>query len=148
MKGDMGGGDGSAKPKRETADRAPERNESSLKSAQSSLASALRYPRRMLVRMTEEERRLLGKRAHASYLSLSRYLVQTAMQGKSPPTQAEKEQLERLLFLLKRAATILTQLLGNARALRLTGADREMETYLANAVDLMTRLCNELKRRL
>jgi hypothetical protein len=112
------------------------------------LNAALRFPRRMLVRMTEEERRTLGKRAHAAYLSLSRYLVQTAMEGKAPPTQAEREQLERLLFLLKRAATILTQLLGNARALRLMGADKEMEGYLENAVDLMTRLCNELKRRL
>ena len=148
MKADMGGGDGSAKRRREAQDNHRESKESSVSSKRHALSSALRYPRRMLVRMTEEERRLLGKRAHASYLSLSRFLVQTAMQGKAPPTQAEKEQLERLLFLLKRAATILTQLLGNARTLRLTGADREMESYLENAVDLMTRLCNELKRRL
>ena len=138
MKADMGGGDGSAKRKRE------EREDSTTEKQN----SALRFPHRMLIRMTEEERRILGRRSHAAYLSLSRYLVQTAMQGKAPPTQAEKEQLERLLFLLKRAATILTQLLGNARALRLTGADKEMEGYLENAVDLMTRLCNELKRRL
>ena len=135
----MGGGDGSAKPKRE------ERDDSSTREKQT---SALRYPRRMLVRMTEEERRVLGRRSHAAYLSLSRYLVQTAMEGKAPPTQAEKEQLERLLFLLKRAATILTQLLSNARILRLTGANREMESHLEAAVELMTRLCNELKRRL
>lgn len=132
----MGGADGSARKKPE---QKPEPEETS---------TALHYPRRLLIRMTDEERRVLGKRAHASFLSLSRFLVQTAMQGKAPPTQAEREQLERLLFLLKRAATILTQLLGNARVLRLTGVDRDMESHLVNAVDLMNRLCSELKKRL
>ena len=132
----MEGGDGSARKKQEGRPEFDATN------------TSLRYPRRLLIRMTDEERRVLGKRAHAAYLSLSRYLVQSAMQGKAPPTEAEREQLERLLFLLRRAATILTQVLGNARVLRLTGVDRDMESHLVNAVELMNRLCQALKKRL
>lgn len=110
--------------------------------------SAIRYPRRLLIRMTTEERRTLGRKAHAAELSISRFVIQSAMRGKAPPSQAERAELESLMFLVKRAANVLTRLLANARAMRLIGADKEIEEQLKGASDILLRLLAELRRRL
>lgn len=109
--------------------------------------TTVRFVHRLLIRMTREERRLLGRKAHAAEMSLSRFLIQSAMRGKTPPTQAERAELESLMFLLRRAANILNRLLANTRAMRLVGADAEIENELKNARELLVRLLAELRRR-
>ena len=110
--------------------------------------SVVLYPHRLLVRMTMEERKTLGRKAYGADMSLSRFLVSAASQGKPPASKEERATLESLMFLVKSTANILVRLLANARAMHLVGVNKDIEARLISAHDLLLRLLAELRKRL
>lgn len=106
-----------------------------------------RQDRVIFVRATPKEKERILHQALASNLSLSRFLVQTALTGQRPRTQKEQKEKERLLFVFQRARLYLEQLLANTRALRLSGASQEMEKHLEETAHLLAALTELLRRQ-
>ena len=102
----------------------------------------------LYVRATPEEKGRILQRAAAARLSASRYLVRTALDGRPPPTAEERERLEGWLRLFHRAHLSLTQLLTNAHALRMAGADTGIVQPLQETAEALERLVADIRRRL
>ncbi len=115
---------------------------------QQEAAMAARYSQIIYVRATEEEKTRICTRAHDASLSASRFLVRLAMDGRTPPGREEREYLERLLFLLKRASLNLQQLAGNVSAMRLSGASARMQYEFRDVAATLSRLAHVLRSRL
>ncbi len=100
------------------------------------------------VRATPDEKTKIQNQASASSLSASRFLVQAALEEKRPATEEERREREKLLYLFHRARLHLEQLLSNTRAMRLTGANEEMEKHLEETAHLLAALSDVLRKRL
>jgi hypothetical protein len=111
-------------------------------------AGTRRLRQTIFVRASEEEKANIYARAAASNLSASRFLVRGALEGRTPPTTKEREELERLLFLFVRAHESVSELLANTRALKLAGADTGVEAQLQELLGTLASLVHHLRKRL
>lgn len=112
------------------------------------VSSARRLRQTIFVRASEEEKAKIYAHAAASNLSASRFLVRGALEGKTPPTAQEREELERLLFLFVRGHDTLGQLLANTRALQLAGADTGIAAQLQELQRTLSALVQHVRKRL
>lgn len=108
----------------------------------------LRYPERIPVRATGEEKRRIARRAKAARLSASRYLVRAATAERLPPTAEERQFLERLLYLVLKCGTNLNQLAHHKNRARYTGEPPPAEAAVAAAAREVGLLAAEIRRRL
>ena len=97
------------------------------------------------VRATGPEKSLVYARAGEAGLSASRYLVRLAT-GRPLPDRAQRQRLERLLFLVKRSALTLQELAGRLRGSR-HYSDSERRDLLETA-EMLTDLLSALRRGL
>lgn len=102
------------------------------------------YTRVVYVRVTESEWKTIQQRALGSEFSMSRYLVQTALSRKPPPSREERARLEDLHYRFRRTAIRLRQL----AALRwMQTADPETVEMIRETATLLEQLIQELTRR-
>jgi hypothetical protein len=100
------------------------------------------------VRATGPEKDAIYARASDANLSASQFLIRLATEDRPPPSRAERERLERLLFILRRTTLHLRQLGANTSLLRLAGADEEVRSEMAEAACLLQELARMVRGRL
>lgn len=109
-----------------------------------------RYPCRMPVRMTAAERARIGKIACAGNLSISRFLVENALQerpGKSA-SPADAARLRYLFLLFQEAARKIRELLASPHFNSLERAPGHLRLRLEETSALLSALCGEIQRRI
>lgn len=113
-------------------------------------SSVSRYPVRIPIRMTQAERAFIGRSATAIHRSISRYLVELAMQGGKPPLQPEDK--ARIKFLLALFAGTTEKVQTALHSPRLAqGNDAEIvgaRLCLQEVLRLLEVIGQELQRRL
>lgn len=97
------------------------------------------------VRATGKEKSLIYSRAGDVGLSASRYLIRLAT-GRPLPDRAQRQRLERLLFLVKRSALTLHDLAERLRGLRQCSTEESRD--LEETSELLTHLLQALRRGL
>ena len=114
-----------------------------------------RFPRRLTVRLTEEELAVVTERAARARLSLSRYAATCSVRGKLPPLRdclppdpKDRAQIEGLVYEIRKAGVNLNQLARrrNRAAFDLGTAPSATETE--RAAGLAARLLRLLRNRL
>lgn len=106
------------------------------------------YPETIYVRATRAEKERVRHNANKCGMSLSRYLVALALEGKAPPTDADRKRLGHLLFLFKRAETGLLQVTSHASELERAGLSESFQAELRETTQMLSALAAELSRRL
>lgn len=106
-----------------------------------------RYPCRIPIRMTAAERAVIGKSACAADLSVSRYLVETATQGRTARPQ-DRARICYLRALFQDAADKTHALLASPLLTSGNSEVADVQTHLAEAARLLASLSLELGRRL
>jgi hypothetical protein len=83
------------------------------------------FNKKLLVRLTEDEKLLIDKRAREARLSTSRFLVKAGRLGKIMQrfSAAETEQIAKVSFHLSRTGTNLNQIAHNLNYVNTTGDD-------------------------
>lgn len=107
-----------------------------------------RYPQTIFIRASDAEKAAILDRAAQSKMSASRYLVRGVLDGRPPPGEEERKELERLLRLFVRAHGSLSRLLADARKLKLLGADSGMEGELQEVLNALATLVHRMRERL
>jgi hypothetical protein len=107
-----------------------------------------RFPHTIFVRASDVEKAAILDRAAQSRMSASRYLVRGGLEGKAPPADEERRELERLLRLFVRAHGSLTRLLADTRKLKQLGADPGIEEELQEVLAALTTLVHRMRQRL
>lgn len=103
------------------------------------------YRRVVYARVTEAEWEVIRKKASGANVSMSRYLVRSALARGSVPSREEKARLEDSLYRMRRASIRLRQLAG----LRwVQSADPDAVEMLREAASLLEQLVQEMTRRL
>lgn len=112
-----------------------------------------RYPKMITVRVTAEEHAALSERAARARMSASRYLVVAGLRGKPPPlretlppTAAERERWQWLLWELHKLGTNVNQLAHATHRARLLGRSGPPLSAIEQAgqrVQLLVRLIQE-----
>ena len=111
--------------------------------------SLSRYPVRIPVRMTQAERAFIGKNATAIHRSISRYLVELAMQGKPPLQPEDRARIKFLLALFAGTTEKVQTALASPRLSQ--GSDPEIvgaRMCLQEVLRLLEAIGQELRRRL
>lgn len=111
--------------------------------------SISRYPVRIPVRMTQAERAFIGRNATAIHRSISRYLVELAMQGKPPLQPEDKARLKFLLALFAATTEKVQAALASPRLSQ--SSDKEISdarVCLQEVLRLLDAIGQELQRRL
>ncbi|WP_395141995.1 plasmid mobilization protein [Armatimonas sp.] len=104
------------------------------------------YPRVVYARVTEQEWSTIQLRADQSGLSMSRYLVETGLRGKPPPTKADRARLQFLLYQFRRAAVAINQVATDRLVMAVGGS--ETRQLLRETASLLEQLAQELTRRI
>jgi hypothetical protein len=112
-----------------------------------SRATTRHFSYRIPIRMTPEERRIIGRSACALNRSISRYLVELAT-NPAPFQPEEKARLRSLLALFKETGRELEGLLGMALFAEAGRASGEVRRRLQEANRLLAALTDQLERRL
>ena len=109
--------------------------------------SARHFSYRIPIRMTAEERSVIGKSAYALNRSISRYLVELAIKG---PTfvPEERARLRLLLSLFREAQSELQGLLRFSLFTEATQGKAEVCHRVHEAIRLLATLTEQLERRL
>lgn len=102
----------------------------------------------LYVRVTAEEKRRIVVRAQRTGLSLSRYLVRLALDGRAPPSAEERRRLEELLLLFQRTVRGVGHLRTEAESLRLFAMLPGIADDFLVAEETLTALVRELQKRL
>jgi len=97
------------------------------------------YEQRLTIRATRDEWELLGARAQAAQLSVSRYLIETGLTSANPPTPEARAERERLLYELRKIGVNLNQLARRANS-GLAVPPEPLERTLAAASAIMAQL--------
>ena len=120
------------------------------KGPESSEPSESRYPCRLPIRMTPGERAIIGKKACALNLSISRYLVTSGVGEKQgQPGQAQDpERLRYLQILFQDAADKAKLLLASPLFTPGDELTRDVRARLEESAYLLKALAGELARRL
>jgi hypothetical protein len=114
----------------------------------SSASGATRhFSYRIPIRMTLEERRIIGTSATALNRSISRYLVDLAVKGQTIRPE-EKSRLRILLVMFREAHTELQGLLGMSMFADATAGRAEVQGRVQEAIRLLATLTEQLERRL
>jgi hypothetical protein len=107
------------------------------------------------VRATEQEHSEIKRRADAARMSASRYLIHRGLAGRlpdlritPPPSQEEREQLERILYALRKVGNNLNQLAHATNSAHLTGTQQPAAGDINIAAEQAKRLIDEVKKRL
>lgn len=106
-----------------------------------------RYPCRIPIRMTAAERAVIGKSACAADLSVSRYLVETATQGRTTCPQ-DRARIGYLRALFQEAADKTHSLLASPLLTSGHSEVADVQAHLTEAARLLACLSLELGRRL
>ena len=104
-----------------------------------------RYPCRLPIRMTQAERAIIGKKACALNLSISRYLVENGVGGKQKEDPAR---LRYLQILFQDAADKAKSLLASPLFTPRDELTRDVRARLEESAYLLRALAGELARRL
>jgi hypothetical protein len=104
------------------------------------------YRRVVYARVTDEEWSLIQLRSDQAGLSMSRYLVETGLRGKTPPTRADRARLQFLLYQFRRAAIALNQVAADRLVMAVGGS--ETRQLLRETASLLEQLAQELTRRM
>lgn len=105
------------------------------------------YPCRIPIRMTAAERAVIGKSACAADLSVSRYLVELATQGRVARPE-DRARLRYLQALFQDAAARVQALLSSPLMAHEDVEIQSARACLEEASRLLTSLARELTRRL
>lgn len=101
----------------------------------------------ILVRATPKERVAIRRRADATGLSLSRYLVARGLNDDPPMTPAEREEAGRLLFELHKAGANLNQVARRINAVAISGGTINADE-IANALATVRAAATAVKQRM
>ena len=104
-----------------------------------------RYPCRLPIRMTQEERAIIGKKACALNLSISRYLVENGVGDKQ---REDPARLRYLQILFQDAADKAKSLLASPLFTPKDELTRDVRARLEESAYLLRALAGELARRL
>ncbi|MES2459245.1 MAG: hypothetical protein V4671_01590 [Armatimonadota bacterium] len=104
-----------------------------------------RYPCRLPIRMTQAERAIIGKKACALNLSISRYLVENGVGDKQKEDPAR---LRYLQLLFQDAADKAKSLLASPLFTPKDELTRDVRARLEESAYLLRTLAGELARRL
>lgn len=104
------------------------------------------YQRVVYARVTDEEWSTIQLRADQAGLSMSRYLVETGLRGKPPPTKADRARLQFLLYQFRRAAVAINQVATDRLVMAVGGS--ETRQLLRETASLLEQLAQELTRRI
>lgn len=104
------------------------------------------YRHVVYARVTEQEWLTIQVRADGAGLSMSRYLVETGLRGKPPPTKADRARLQFLLYQFRRTAVSLDQVSIDRLVMAVGGS--ETRELLRETASLLEQLAQELTRRL
>ena len=104
------------------------------------------YRHVVYARVTEQEWLTIQVRADGAGLSMSRYLVETGLRGKPPPTKADRARLQFLLYQFRRTAVSLNQVSIDRLVMAVGGS--ETRELLRETASLLEQLAQELTRRL
>ena len=105
------------------------------------------YSYRIPIRMTPEERKVIGRSAYALNRSISRYLVELATKGPNFLPE-EKARLRMLLTVFREAQSELQGLLGMSLFADATQGKAEICGSIREAMRLLATLSEQLERRL
>lgn len=106
-----------------------------------------RYPCRIPIRMTPGERAIIGRKATALNLSISRFLVESGVSDK-PGYAADPARLRYLQVLFQDAADKAKALLASPLFAVKNELNSEVKMRLEEAAYLLKALAGELARRL
>jgi hypothetical protein len=104
------------------------------------------YHRVVYARVTDQEWSTIQLRADQVGLSMSRYLVETGLRGKPPPTKADRARLQFLLYQFRRAAVAVNQVATDRLVMAVGGS--ETRQLLRETASLLEQLAQELTRRI
>lgn len=114
-----------------------------------------RYPKKITVRVTAEEHRLIGEWAERASLSASRYLVHKGLGERLPPLRdayppnpEDRRQIEFLVSELRRVGANLNQLAKSANRQRLLGGHGPAQEQVERAANQAGALLRILRNRL
>lgn len=108
---------------------------------------ARHFSYRIPIRMTPDERKIIGKSAQALNRSVSRYLVELATKGPAFRPE-EKARLRFLLSLFREARGELEGVLGMSRFADITHSRADVCAKVREAMRLLSSLVEQLERRL
>ena len=106
-----------------------------------------RYPCRLPIRMTPDERAIIGRKATTLDLSISRFLVESGVSDK-PGSATDPARLRYLQVLFQDAANKVNALLASPLFAVKNEATSEVKLRLEEAAYLLKALAGELARRL
>jgi hypothetical protein len=114
-----------------------------------------KLPKHLTVRATEQEHNELKTRASAVRMSASRYLIHRGLAGRlpnlratQPPTNEERELLERILYALRKVGNNLNQLAYATNSSRWTGTQQPPTSEINGVARQAKELIEEVKKRL
>lgn len=114
-----------------------------------------RYPKAVTVRVTLSEHQEILSRAERARLSASRYLVRCGLSRRLPPisdrpspSQKELQELEFLLYELRKVGVNLNQLARRQNTTRLIGGMSPPRTKVDHAAGMVEGLVRLIRRRL
>jgi heterodisulfide reductase subunit C len=97
------------------------------------------YPKRALVRLTNDEHLRLTELAKNTDLSFSRFLVESGLAGKAP-THEDRSQRERAIMQLSKVGNNLNQIARQLNAQRGTLSLDDIEDALNQVEDALKRI--------
>jgi DNA-binding NarL/FixJ family response regulator len=97
------------------------------------------YPKRALIRLTNDEHLRLTQLAMKADLSFSRFLVESGMAGKAP-TYEDRSQRERAIMQLARVGNNLNQIARQLNAQRGTLSLDDIDDALNQVEDALKRI--------
>ena len=97
------------------------------------------YPKRALVRLTNEEHMCLTELAKKAELSFSRFLVESGLTGRAP-TPEDRIQRERSILQLARVGNNLNQIARQLNSQRGALASSDMEEALEEVKSVLERI--------
>ena len=90
-----------------------------------------RYPKAIVIRVTDEEHREINRRAELARMSTSRYLTHCGLKEKAPklreqarPSGKQRELLEKLIYEVHKAGSNINQVAYSLNSALLTGGAR------------------------
>jgi hypothetical protein len=105
------------------------------------------YPRLIPVRAAEPEAERIKAMAQASGVSVSRYLVRTALEEQRLPTEEERQALQTLRFLLEKVSVNLNQIAHRTNRAWMRGERLPEEREIDSVVQGVKRLSQEIRKR-
>jgi hypothetical protein len=106
------------------------------------------YEKSALVRCTEKELKQLHQRAEVSGLSLSRFLIKSALSDGKVPTAEEKEEIKQLRFEIRKIGVNLNQIAYQINASRRGASDPPTTSEIDEIQNLVEQILKKLLKKL